>query len=229
MKFIIIGLGSFGASLATKLTAQGNEVIGVDLKIEKITALKEHISHTISLDATDPVAFNSLPIKNTDIVIVAIGENEGANIMVTALCKEANVKRLISRAINNLHEKILHAIGVSEIVHPEEETAERWSKKLCLSGLIESFELNSNYSIVEAFVPTIHIGKTIQEIGFREKYEILVLTILQKTELDSQIGKNRIVTTILHGIPNPTTRLQEGEIIVLYGNNKNIKDFLQNR
>lgn len=229
MKFIIIGLGSFGASLATKLTAQGNEVIGVDLKIEKITALKEHISPTISLDATDPVAFNSLPIKNTDIVIVAIGENEGANIMVTALCKEANVKRLISRAINNLHEKILHAIGVSEIVHPEEETAERWSKKLCLTGLIESFELNSNYSIVEAIVPSIHIGKTIQEIGFREKYEILVLTILQKTELDSQIGKNRIVTTVLHGIPNPNTRLQESEIIVLYGNNKNIKDFLQNR
>ncbi|MVZ63617.1 potassium channel family protein [Sphingobacterium humi] len=228
MKFIIIGLGNFGASLAIKLTAQGNEVIGVDIKHERITALKEHITHTISIDASDPIAFNSLPLKNTDVVIVAIGENEGANIMVTALCKEAEVKRLISRAVNSLHEKVLNAIGVSEIVHPEEETAERWSKKLCLSGLVDSFELNPNYSIVEAIIPKKHIGLTIQQIGFRERYEILVLTILKKTERESLIGKSRIVTTVLHGIPKPDTVLQEGEIIVIYGDNQNIKAFLKN-
>ncbi|WP_293931382.1 potassium channel family protein [Sphingobacterium sp. UBA6645] len=227
MKFIIIGLGNFGASLAIKLTAQGNEVIGVDIKLERITALKEHITHTIAIDASDPVAFTSLPLKNTDIVVVAIGENEGANIMVTALCKEAQVKRLISRAVNNLHEKVLNAIGVSEIVHPEEETAERWSKKLCLSGLIDSFELNSNYSIVEAVVPEKYVGRSIQEIGFREHYEILVLTILKKTERDSLIGKSKIVTTVLHGIPKPDTVLQQGEIIVIYGDNRNIKEFLK--
>lgn len=227
MKFIIIGLGNFGASLAMKLTAQGNEVIGVDIKLERITALKEHITHTIAIDASDPVAFTSLPLKNTDVVIVAIGENEGANIMVTALCKEAQVKRLISRAVNNLHEKVLNAIGVSEIVHPEEETAERWSKKLCLSGLIDSFELNSNYSIVEAVVPEKYVGRSIQEIGFREHYEILVLTILKKTERDSLIGKSKIVTTVLHGIPKPDTVLQQGEIIVIYGDNRNIKEFLK--
>lgn len=227
MKFIIIGLGNFGASLAMKLTAQGNEVIGVDIKHERITALKEHITHTIAIDASDPIAFNSLPLKNTDVVIVAIGENEGANIMVTALCKEAEVKRLISRAVNNLHEKVLNAIGVSEIVHPEEETAERWSKKLCLTGLVDSFELNANYSIVEAVIPEKYIGRSIQEIGFREHYDILVLTILKKTERDSLIGKSRIVTTVLHGIPKPDTVLQQGEIIVIYGDNRNIKAFLK--
>ena len=227
MKFIIIGLGNFGASLAMKLTVQGNEVIGVDIKLERITALKEHITHTIAIDASDPVAFNSLPLKNTDVVIVAIGENEGANIMVTALCKEAQVKRLISRAVNSLHEKVLNAIGVSEIVHPEEETAERWSKKLCLSGLVDSFELNSNYSIVEAVIPEKYVGRSIQEIGFREHYDILVLTILKKTERDSLIGRSRIVTTVLHGIPKPDTVLQQGEIIVVYGDNRNIKEFLK--
>ena len=30
MKYIIVGLGNFGASLAEKLTSQGNEVIGID-------------------------------------------------------------------------------------------------------------------------------------------------------------------------------------------------------
>ncbi len=225
MKFIIIGLGIFGASLAEKLTVQGNEVIGIDNRIERITALKEKITHTICLDATDEMAFRSLPLKNTDVFIVAIGEDEGANIRVTALCKEANVKRLISRAVNRLHEKVLGALGVSEIAHPEEESAERWSKRLCMTGLVDSFELNSNYSIVEVVVPQKYVGKTIQEIGFRERYELLVLTILKSTEQHTSLGKS-VVTTVLHGIPKPDTKLETGDVLAIYGYNDHIKSFL---
>lgn len=227
MKFIIIGLGNFGASLAMKLTAQGNEVIGVDSRVEKVSALKESITHTICLNATDQMAFESLPFQNTDVVVNAIGEDEGANIMVTALCKEVKVKRLISRAINPLHEKVLQAIGVTEIVHPEEETAERWSKKLCLTGLVDSFELNSNYSIIEARVPKRYIGKSIQEIPFRERYGILVLTIMKSTEKNTLFGSNQIVTTILHGIPTPSTVIEKDDILALYGHNDALKEFLK--
>lgn len=225
MKFIVIGLGNFGASLSQKLTRQGHEVIGVDQRIERITALKEKITHTICLDAADEAAFSTLPVRNTDIVVVGIGENEGANIMVTALCKEAGVKRLISRAVNHLHEKVLQAIGVDEIAHPEEESAERWSKRLSMTDLIDSFELNSQYSIVEVLVPDRQVGKTIMDIGFREKYELLVLTILKNTRKESSFG-NSVVTTILHGIPRPDTVLEQDDILVLYGHNDNIKSFL---
>jgi len=43
MKYLIIGLGNFGASLAEKLTMNGNEVIGVDNSMSKVDALKEKI------------------------------------------------------------------------------------------------------------------------------------------------------------------------------------------
>lgn len=127
MKFIIIGLGNFGGSLAEKLTQQGNEVIGVDSRDEKVVALKDKLSHTICMNATDQSAITHLPLKNTDVVMVCIGEDEGANIMVTAHFKNLGVKRLISRSINPLHENVLQALGVNEIVRPEEETAERWA------------------------------------------------------------------------------------------------------
>ncbi|WP_332910411.1 TrkA family potassium uptake protein [Algoriphagus boritolerans] len=129
MKYIIIGLGNFGASLAQKLTEEGNEVIGIDRNMTKVDATKEKISHTICMDSTDEFTVSGLPLKDTDIVLVAIGEDQGANIMTTAIIKNIGVKRLISRAINPLHEKVLQAIGVDEIIHPEEETAERWAKK----------------------------------------------------------------------------------------------------
>jgi len=41
MKFIIIGLGNFGSSLATKLTQMGHEVIAVDKQMEKIETIKD--------------------------------------------------------------------------------------------------------------------------------------------------------------------------------------------
>lgn len=226
MKHIIIGLGSFGASLATKLTATGHEVIGVDKDMSKVEYLKESITHTICLDATDAQAITHLPLNDTDVVIVCIGENEGANIMTTAVIKQAGVKRLISRAISPLHETVLQAIGVDEIVHPEEETAERWAKKLNLEGILDSFDLGGNYAIVEAKVPAKYVGKTIAEIGFRRNYNVVVLTTIKITEEKSLLGSQKKVSKV-QGVASPSTILLEDDIIVMYGGKKDLEGLLK--
>ena len=225
MKYIIIGLGNFGAPLGEKLTAMGNEVIGVDNHQSKVENLKETLSHTICMDATDEFTMKGLPWKETDIVIVAIGEDQGANIMVTAMLKNLKVNRLISRAINPLHEKVLQAIGVDEIVHPEEETAERWSKKLCLSNVVDSFELNEEYSLIEAKVPRKFIGKTVGSIQWRETYNLQVVTLIKKKEVKSVLGKTRSVSEI-QGVISDDWKLEENHILVLYGNNEDLNAFL---
>lgn len=225
MKYIILGLGNFGTSLAVKLTHTGNEVIGVDLEMSKVESLKELISHTICLDCTDPQAVKHLPLQDTDVVIVCIGENEGANIMATAMMKLQKVKKLVSRAVSPLHETVLEAMGVDEIVHPEEETADRWSKKLNLQGVVDSFELSGRYSIVEVTVPERYIGKSISEVGFRENYNVVVLTTIKVTEEKNMIGVMRKVTRV-QGVASPKTILQEDDILVLYGNTKDIEKLL---
>lgn len=225
MKHIIIGLGSFGASLATKLTATGHEVIGVDRDMSKVDALKESITHTICLDATDAQAITHLPFKDTDVVIICIGENEGANIMATAVIKQVGVKRLISRAISPLHETVLNAIGVDEIVHPEEETAERWAKKLNLEGILDSFDLGGNYAIVEAKVPAKYVGKSIADVGFRRNYNVVVLTTIKVTEETSILGSRKKVNQV-QGVASPSTILQEDDILVMYGGKKELESLL---
>ncbi len=228
MNFIIIGLGNFGASLAEKLTAEGHEVIGIDDRMQKVEFLKEKITHTICMDATDEQAVTGLPIANTDIVIVAIGEEQGANILITALFKNMGARRLISRAINPLHEKVLEAIGVTEIVHPEEETAERWAKKLCLTNVEDSFELDENYSIVEATVPEQYSGKTIMEVQFRNRFNLLVLTTIKSTEEKSLIGGSRRVNRAT-GVVKPDHVLEAGDTLVLFGSNQDLQNFLNQK
>lgn len=224
MKYIIVGLGNFGASLAEKLTLQGHEVIGIDHNMSKVDMYKERVSHTICLDAMDEFTVSGLPLKDTDVVIIAIGEDQGANVMTTAVFKNLQVKRLISRAINPLHEKVLRAIGVDEIVHPEEETAERWAKKLCLSNVVDSFELSDDYSIIEVSVPPVFIGKTIQEIDLRRKYNLLALTTIKNREVKSTVGRVQN-KSVVQGVASPDTVLEKGDILVIYGSKKDLQNF----
>lgn len=228
MKYIIIGLGNFGASLAEKLTKMGNEVIGVDVNMSKVEAIKDKITHAVNLDSTDITAVSSLPLKDTDVVIVGIGEDKGANIMATALMKQLHVRRLISRAVSPLQEMVLEAMGVDEIIHPEEETAERWSKKLNLQGVVDSFEVNRDYSIIETEVPKEFDGKTLEEIGLKRKYDIIVLTTIKITREKNELGTKRDVSNV-QGVASAKTILHKHDIMVLYGHNKNLKKLLKDQ
>lgn len=227
MKYVIIGLGNFGASLAQKLTHMGHEVIGVDNQMNKVEALKEKITHTICLDTTDEQAVTHLPLKECDIAMVCIGEDEGANILSTALMKQYKVKRLISRAVSPLHETILEAMQVDEIIHPEEETAERWAKKLSLRGVVDSFELTGDFSIIEAAVPARYDGMTLEEAELNKKYEFLVLTTIKLRHEANDMGLPKQVPKV-QGIATSKTVLIKGDLIVIYGRTSDIERFLKN-
>lgn len=225
MKCIIIGLGNFGSSLAQKMTQSGHEVIGVDTSMEKVEAYKDSITHTVCLNCTDPHAAGYLPLKDTDVVIVAIGEDQGANIMVTALMKQLQVKRLISRAISPLHETILQAMDVEEIVHPEQETSDRWANKLGTPGILDTFSLSDEYSIVKAVVPKLFVGKTLKEAGIRRNFNIIVLTTMKIIEKKNLFGGVSKITKVQE-VASPEMVLSRDDILVLYGHMKDIHRML---
>lgn len=226
MKYIIIGLGKFGSSLGEKLTQMGNEVIGVDVRMSKIDSIKDKLTHAVNLDATDLAAVDNLPLKDVDVVIIAIGEDTGANIMSAALMKKKHVKRIIGRVVDPLQKTVLEAMGISEIIHPEEETAERWAKKLNLEGVVDSFELDRNYSIVEIEIPKEYHEKTIQELGIKEEFNIIILTTIKITEEKNEMGSNTNKNTV-QGIALADTVLYKDEIMVVYGHNKDIKRLVE--
>ncbi|HPK08932.1 MAG TPA: TrkA family potassium uptake protein [Saprospiraceae bacterium] len=226
MKAIVVGLGNFGASLAEKLTMLGNEVIAIDNDMSKVENFKDKITHTICMDALDEYTVSGLPLKDTDIVIIAIGEDQGASVMTTALFKNMNLPHIISRAINPLHEKVLEALGVDTIVHPEEETAERWAKKLMMPNVVDSFEVSNEYSIIEIDVPKRFIGKTISHLFLEEKYQLRALTTIKTKEVEGIFGPSRIERKV-QGLANSDTVLNEAEILVLFGANHNLQKFIK--
>lgn len=226
MKYIVVGLGNFGLSLAEKLTKLGNEVIGIDNSMSKVEGVKEKISYAICLNATDEFTMSGLPWKDTDIVIIAIGEDTGANIMATAMVKKLHPNRIISRAITPIHETILEAMDVETIIHPEDESAERWAKKLSLKGMVDSFELSINYSIAEISIPDQLVGKTIEQVGFRNNYNLVCVTIIKKMAEKNIFGKVKRINQI-QGVVTTDTVLESADILVIYGENDDIKKFIK--
>ena len=226
MKYIIAGLGSFGSSLGTALTSQGHEVIAIDSSMQKVEAYKELITHTICMDATDEYTVNGLPIMDTDIVVVAIGEDQGANVMATALFKTLKAKRLISRSINPLHEKVLQAIGVDDIFHPEKESAMRWAKRLSLRYFVDSFSLTEHFSIVEISIPDVLIGKTIAALQMQQKFNLKLLSTMRYEHYEDSFGRTQRKPDI-QGLATPEQVLQADDVLVVYGANKHINQFLR--
>ena len=225
MKYIIIGLGHFGASLGNKLTALGHEVIGVDPEMNKVEACKGSMTHTVCMTPSDPESVSSLPIKDADAVIVCIGVNEGANIMATAMMRQMKAKHLIVRAISPLHRTVLEAMQVDEIVYLEEETAHRWAKKLNVTGVMDAYELSGDFNIVEALVPKRCIGMTLEQTDLRNKYNVSVLTTIKMVEEKNRIGINRKIKQVQE-LATAKTLLEENDILVVYGRLKDIESFL---
>lgn len=224
MKVAVFGLGNFGRHLAIKLTQMGHEVIAIDHDMDKVESLKSEVSYAVCLESNDPQAVGTLPLNDVDAAVVAIGEDEGANIMTTALLVNLKVKRVISRAINPLHEMVLNSMGVTDIVHPEEKAADGLARKLNLRRLVDQFELPGGFIIAEIVVPDKFVGQPLNQIVELRERKLGMVTVLRKESEKSFLGRRSIKLGAL-GVMDPDFVPAKGDILVLFGTKDDVVRF----
>lgn len=225
MKFIVFGLGSFGATLSIQLVQLGHEVIGVDNKLETVDKYKYVITHGIALDATSKEAVEQLPLKDVDAAIIGIGESEGANILATALLKQIGVGRIICRVISPLQKMVLEAMNMNEFVHPEEYAAERLALKLDLPGVIDSFQISSDYRLLEVAVPERYIGVAVGSLDLPNRYKIIFVSIMRKIQKKNLIGLDKNELQVMGVVP-PSTILKKEDVLLLFGTPISLEYFI---
>jgi len=158
-------------------------------------------------------------------VIVAIGEDEGASLLTTALLKQLPVKRIIGRIVSDLQRTVLEAMNIDEYIMPEEESAARLAMRLDNLDIVDSFKVSERYSIIETKVPAKYVGLTLKEANLTNKYRVIVLTTIKSTE-EEEDGKTKINKEAT-GIAQSDTVLAEGDILVLFGELKDITQLIQ--
>lgn len=176
-QFVVIGLGRFGSSVARALTQLGEEVLGIDADEDKVQALSDELLHVVVADATDPAVLDSLGLRNFDVAVVSIGRRLQDSILITLALKEAGIARVVARAVDDMHGRVLRKVGADRVFYPERDMGVRAAHSLVGSDIIDYIEFGSDYSIMEIAAPEKFVGRTLAELGIRAKYGITVLAL----------------------------------------------------
>ena len=230
-RFAVIGMGRFGSAIAQRLTEKGAEVIAMDASRERIEHVRDKVTYAVALDSTDKDALVSQGIKDMDAVVVALGENFQDVLLTTFVLQELGVKRIIVRANGDVQTRILEKMGVKEILSPEAEVSNAVADNLINPHVLMTVTLPDAYQIIEVKAPKGIAGRTLSEIGLREKYKVNLVTLLRwdGTEQPQMEYFSDNTTDVHHhiiGVPTADTVIEESDILLLFGTGKSIQRFI---
>jgi trk system potassium uptake protein TrkA len=176
-KFVVIGLGNFGFYLAKSLYEEGREVIGIDRNKERVQRLQEFCSYAVVGDVTDRSVLEAIGMEKDTVAIVSLGGNISASVLVTLYLKDLHIENIYVKIVSEDHGRALERIGATEVIFPERDLAKKLAKTLLSPNLIDYIPLSDEYNIVEIAPPQDFIGKTLAELGLRNKYKITILAV----------------------------------------------------
>ncbi|MEW5735878.1 MAG: TrkA family potassium uptake protein [Thermodesulfobacteriota bacterium] len=176
-RFAVIGLGNFGFHVAKALYEDGNEVVAVDSDRARVQEIDPYSSQAIVMDATDKQALKSMGLETMDGVVVSTGEKISVSILICLYLNEIGVKKILAKALDSDHEKILKRVGATEIIHPERDMALRVARGLSKPNILDFIPLAEEYDLVQVGTPGEFTGKTLKELNLRARYNVYVIAI----------------------------------------------------
>ncbi|MFV0559135.1 MAG: potassium channel family protein [Enterococcus sp.] len=179
--YAIIGLGRFGGSICRTLVEAGQEVLAIDNSEDRVNEYMNIATHAVVANAQDEMTLRSLGIRNFDHVIVAIGEDIQASILVTLMVKEMGVPNILAKAQNEYHARVLEKIGADRVVHPERDMGIRIAHHLVSKNILDYLELSDEYSLAEIRVTSPKFfDRTLGDLNFRQNFGLTVAAIRRR-------------------------------------------------
>ena len=203
--YIVIGLGRFGIEVGRELCELGNEVLAIDIHPDLVQQIANSVTHAAVADSKDKEVLRAMGVRNFDCAIVAIGGNFGDSVLTTMNLKELGVPRIICKAQDETHRRVLEKVGADRVVIPEREFANRLARSLTSSNVLDYIELSNEYGIVELPAPKVWAGKTLKELNIRATLGINIIAVKRHEE------------TMVS--PNAQFTVESDDILVVLGEN----------
>ncbi|QSH40314.1 TrkA family potassium uptake protein [Lentisphaerota bacterium ZTH] len=206
--FAILGLGTFGSKLAVELSNAGHSVVAIDHNKSRVEEIKDKVSAAIIADVSNPDTIRELEVRKFDAVIIGMSSHFEDLILALTLVKQEGAKKVIAKSNTSIQKRILQRLGADEVIQPDQDIAERLSKRLSMSNISDMFEFKGS-SIAEVTVPEALAGKSIRELDLRRRYSIIVLLIKKP---------GRDIETVW----DPNLTLERGDELTVIGEEKKI-------
>ena len=210
-RFAVIGLGTFGFYAAKALFEDGNEVVAIDEDKGKVQAIDPWSTEAIVCDATEKETLKALGLENMDGVIVSTGTKISTSILICLHLQEIGVKKILAKALDDDHGKILRRVGATEIIHPERDVALRVSKGLSKPNMLDFIPLAEDFELVQVGPPDEFIGKSLMQLNLRAKYNVHVIAIKEL------VPENFLL------VPPPNFVIKDSDILIMLGKSVDIR------
>lgn len=206
----VIGLGRFGQSLALELMDEGAEVLGIDAREDIVQSLNGRLTHVVHADATNEAVLRQLAIPEFDRVVIAIGSDIQASILVTSLLLRFDIRKIWAKAVSDPHGLILEQLGIQHVIYPEKDMGRRVAH-IVLGTMQDFIEIDTDFAMVKTALSPELAGSRLGDSGIRRRYGVTV------TSVKPAGGTWQSATQ--------DTVLQEGDTILVTGPTKQAETF----
>jgi trk system potassium uptake protein TrkA len=200
----VVGLGQFGSELAREL-AKHCEVLAIDSREENVAEIADAVHRALIIDARDYASLSSVVTADFDEAVVSLGESLEASILCTLHLKRIGVKTIRAKATSQDHSAILRAVGATETIFPERETAHRIAAQIVNPNLLEFIPLAEDFRVMDVAPPDSFCGHTLVELNVRERFGVFAIAV-------KELVPPRFVF-----LPGPDFVIKPSDILVMIG------------
>jgi trk system potassium uptake protein TrkA len=211
---VVIGLGRFGLALAEGLQDQGHEVLGIDLTSQLVQAASRSLTYVVQGDATDPEVLRQLGVGDVRHGVVAIGDDIQSSILAAANLADLGLPEIWAKAVTVQHARILERVGATSVVFPERDMGRRVAHRVA-GNVLEYFQVDEDFVLVETPVPARHAGRTLGEARIREADGVTVVAVRPPGG------------SFAH--PAPDSVLEDGALLLVGGTTAQVQAFTRRR
>ena len=211
-RFVVIGLGNFGTSVAEALYKDGHDVIAVDTDEDRVDAVAAHVSRAAVVDARQRDALEQAGAGEADVAIISTGDDITASMLATLALLDLGVEELYAIVVSRDHGRIVEHMGVQETIFPERESAFNLSSRLSDHAVVDYVRMAGGLSVQEMVVPAAWQGQTLRDLSLRDRFAITVVAI-HDTETDA-----------LAAPPDPDQTLAATDTLLVAGRGQRLRE-----
>jgi len=215
-RFAVIGVGHFGFHVAKTLFEDGHEVIVIDKDRNRVQEIEPFCSQAIVMDVMDKERLKALGLEDVDAAIISTGEAISASILLTLHLHEFGVKKILAKALNEDHGRVLEKVGAAEIIFPEKAMAIKVARNLSTPNIMDFILLSEDYNLMQIAPPQAFVGKSLKVLDLRAKYNVHVIAIKEL------VPENFVL------VPPADFVIKDSDVLIMLGKPQDIrriKDF----
>lgn len=199
---LVIGMGRFGAAIASTLDRLGHDVLVVERDADKVQHWSGRLP-IVEADATNPEALEQLGARDFPVAVVGVGTALEASVLVTGNLVDLGTAQIWAKAISSEHARILQRIGAHHVVSPEADAGARVAH-LVSGKLLDYIEVEDGFTVVKMRPPKETHGFTLAQSKVRSRYGVTVVGVKSPGEEfeyatpETRIGANDLLVVFGH-------------------------------